>query len=122
MNSGDHGYGDPPGVLVAAGAGIRKMKRANAPGPLTKEALSVVGSVRDVTPTLLALLAIPIGEDMDGHVLTDLLDPALLAANPVRTVGTHDTKEWLESRPKAVIAAPDEEQRREQLRALGYVE
>ena len=62
--SGGHGDGDPPGVFVAAGAGIRKMKGTNAPGRLTKEALAVVGSVRDVTPTLLALLAIPIGEDM----------------------------------------------------------
>jgi len=120
--SGGHADGDPPGVFVAAGAGIRKMKGASAPGPFTKEPLAVVGSVRDVTPTLLALLAIPIGEDMNGRVLTDLLDPALLAAHPVRTVGTHDTQEWLESRPKAAIAAPDEEARREQLRALGYLE
>ena len=122
VNSGNHGYGDPPGVFVAAGQGIRRMQRASAAGPLTTEALVVVGSVRDVIPTLLALLGIPIGEDMDGRVLTHLLDPALLAAHPVRTVRTHDTQEWLESRPKAVIAAPDEEQRREQLRALGYVE
>ena len=117
--SGGHGDGDPPGVFVAAGAGIRKMKGTNAPGRLTKEALAVVGSVRDVTPTL---LAIPIGEDMDGRVLTDLLDPAFLAAHPIRRVSTHDTEAWLASRPKAVTAAPDEEKRREQLRALGYVE
>jgi arylsulfatase A-like enzyme len=121
MNSGGHADGDP-GIFVAAGPGIRKMKGASAPGPLRKEALAVVGSVRDVTPTLLALLAIPIGADMDGRVLTNLLDAALLAAQPIRTVVTHDTREWLESRPKATIAAPDEEKRREQLRALGYLE
>jgi predicted AlkP superfamily pyrophosphatase or phosphodiesterase len=120
--SGGHPRGTRPGMLVAAGSGIARAPGRASLGRLRREDLRTVGSVLDVAPTLLALLGIPTGEDMDGRVLADVIDPAFLAAHPLRTVATHDTEEFLASRPRTDRAAPDEEERIEQLRALGYVE
>ncbi len=53
------------GFLIAAGPSIRA-----TPEPLD-------GSVADVAPTILHLLACPIPDDMDGEPLTELLDPGL---------------------------------------------
>ena len=79
----------------------------------------MVGSVFDVTPTLLALLRIPGGEDMDGKVLTGLLSEGVPATPPIPS---HDSLEWLESR---LERKPPELDRREylaKLRALGCLE
>ena len=39
---------------------------------MTRENLESVGSVLDVTPTILAMLGIPAGEDMEGRVMSDV--------------------------------------------------
>lgn len=48
------------GILVAAGPGIRQGGRLTG------------ASLLDVTPTVLTLLGLPVGRDMDGRVLTEL--------------------------------------------------
>jgi tetratricopeptide (TPR) repeat protein len=54
----------PHGMLVMAGPGIRRGAAPHAPGLL------------DIAPTVLTLLGLPIGSDMDGRVLHEALDPA----------------------------------------------
>jgi hypothetical protein len=112
VNSGHHHRAEP-GVFLAAGPRIVPR------GLVTGEP---VGTVLDIAPTLLALRGIPVGEDMDGEVLADWIEPGFLEENPVRTVDTHDTPEWLASRPDHLLVPEVEEERKEQLRSLGYIQ
>lgn len=124
----DHGFrpwgheDGPDAFFAAAGTNIRA-----AGGPatdmLTRSDLRRIGSILDVTPTLLALVGIPVGQDMDGRVLDAVLQPLPGTTRPA-PVATHDTAEWLAARTGAAPAAAtgdDENERLEQLRALGYI-
>jgi predicted AlkP superfamily phosphohydrolase/phosphomutase len=109
----DHGWEDakraharkPDGFFVMAG------------GPVVPSADRGEVSVYDVAPTVLALLGIPVPEDMDGRPLVELLDPAFRDRHPVRTVSSYEHED---RRRSGADAAADEEFL-EQLRALGYV-
>lgn len=96
--SGDH---HPEGVLIAAGPGIRR-------GFQFEQA-----SVLDMTPTMLALLGLPVGRDMDGRVLEELFAEKL----PVQFIDT-----WENAEPQF---EKDEEEATEELknhlRSLGYL-
>ena len=54
-----------------AGAGVR-------PGASPANA-----SVLDVAPTLLYLMGLPVARDMEGRILTEILDPAFARENPL---------------------------------------
>ncbi len=96
------------GVLIAAGPGID-------PSNETLDA-----SVFDITPTVLALLGEPVARDLDGFVLTEILDDDFEAANPVTYVDTYERE------PAASGEAPETEEVddaiRERLRSLGYIQ
>ena len=117
-----HHLDAPPGVFIAAGRGIR------GPGPdmrarsLVRDRLPTVGSVFDVTPTVLALEGVAIGKDMDGAPLRDVITPDALAEHPIRFVGTHDTDRWLAGREAYKRVPLDQTERVDQLKALGYVQ
>lgn len=80
-----------------------------APGPTDDGALWIVApmvkagararsaEVDDLTPTLLAIMDVDVGGDMDGRVLRELLRPEFLDARPVTMTESHDL-EWDESR------------------------
>jgi hypothetical protein len=76
--------------------------------------------VADVTPTILALLGLPVGRDMAGRVLEELFDPAFLEAHPVRYVDSYEG--LIERAPTEAPAEAGESGREEYLRALGYIE
>lgn len=101
------GVHHPDGIAIFCGPGVR-------PGGCVAKA-----SVLDITPTLLALLGMPIGRDMDGRVLTEAIVPEFLAETPLTHVDTYDTglgfSEVEEDEP-----VPEELMSR--LRALGYVD
>jgi predicted AlkP superfamily phosphohydrolase/phosphomutase len=101
--SGSH---DRDGLLAVCGPGI-------LPGAEIAGA-----SVLDVAPTVLYLLGQPIPIEMDGRVLSDIIEPELLRRYPVRTTtGTADATE--------TGSGYSEEEARivgERLRGLGYVE
>jgi hypothetical protein len=106
--SGTH---DPIGVLIGQGPGLRR----NAD----------IGevSVLDVGPTILALMALPVGRDMDGRVLTEAIDPAFLRSHPVRLVETHEERQSSIREPEDVEDfSVAESIVGERLRALGYIE
>jgi predicted AlkP superfamily phosphohydrolase/phosphomutase len=105
----------PPGVLIAAGPAVRAERGGRRDG----EAPEVVGSVLDVTPTLLHLFGLPVGRDMDGRVLTELLEDPW-GSEPPAAVGTHDMPEFRDVR-QGDVETPWEEERIEQLRGLGYI-
>lgn len=87
-------------------------------GPLRR--LHLVDEVRnlDVAPTLLYLSGIPVAEDMDGRVLSEIIESDYKASNRVETVKTYRIGEILDLR-----GDPAEEQKiKERLKALGYIQ
>jgi arylsulfatase A-like enzyme len=89
------------GVIFARGRGIATPSEGRLP------------RILDVTPTVLAWLGLPVGEDMDGRVAT------FLHGVEVQRIASHDTSTV--ERPGALPSGA-EEQILEDLRALGYFE
>ncbi len=118
----DHGFGvedygsfysvghtmAPDGILMMRGPYFRKTAEINPKARL-----------EDITPTILALLGIPVGEDMEGRVLTEVFDPDFLLKYPVRTIPSHDRGEVFHA--KATFSNEDN-LLKDKLRALGYIE
>ncbi len=78
-------------------------------------------SVYDVAPTILTMAGLPVGRDMSGKVLTEALSADFARSTPVQYVDTHDT-EANAAAGEEPIESPVDEEVREQLRALGYIE
>jgi predicted AlkP superfamily phosphohydrolase/phosphomutase len=77
-------------------------------------------SVLDVTPTVLALWGFPVGEDMDGRVLEEAIEPAFLKAHPVSRIPSYE--EIIQRGHSAEpIESPVDEEIRERMKALGYI-
>jgi predicted AlkP superfamily phosphohydrolase/phosphomutase len=96
------------GIIIAWGNHVRRGTASVPPG------------VIDVAPTVLHLLGLPVGEDMQGHVITDLLDPAFAASHPVQTVPTWET--GARRGEEHAIPSQMDEKLRERLRSLGYIQ
>jgi hypothetical protein len=120
LKSGGHPQA-APGFFLAHGPDIRGTGTGLVPSDLRREALPSVGSVLDVAPTVLALLGLPVGRDMDGGVMTGLLEPSHLERHPVAFVPTHTPPRWFDSRREGSVAERDISERIEQLRSLGYI-
>ena len=112
----------PAGVVLAAGSGICPPAQGLAIDALAAQDVPSVASVLDVTPTLLALLGLPVGADMAGRARTEWICPQWLERHPVRFVATHDTPQWQEQRARLRAQSSDLEERLDQLRGLGYVD
>lgn len=99
------------GVFIAKGPKI-----VHSPKPLTNL------SITDLAPTILYALGLPIPEDMDGKVLTQIFDPAWVKAQPVQFGPVHGR--WpSEEEAQSILeeTSSGEEVIIERLRALGYV-
>lgn len=111
----DHGFharghkDAPPGVFVAWGHNIRANVVVDPP------------QLADITPTVLALLGLPAGEDMSGRVLEEIFTPEWQAAYPRERIPTYDTPGWREEGQVPVASEVDQELM-ERLHALGYLE
>jgi predicted AlkP superfamily phosphohydrolase/phosphomutase len=68
----------PPGLLLAYGEGIR-------PGAVLAGA-----SILDVAPSLLYLLGLPVARDMEGRVLTEMLEPAFAREHPLTFIPSYE--------------------------------
>jgi arylsulfatase A-like enzyme len=117
--SGGH-LSAPPAFIVAAGPDIRDGD--GDPRALTRHDLATLGSVLDVTPTVLALLDLPVGRDLQGDVMSSLLSPASLERSPVHYVPRLTEPGWYDARTKPRIDSAGSTERLEQLRSLGYLE
>ncbi len=93
------------GIVIAKGPGV-------APGTRFDDA-----SLLDVAPTVLWLLGLPIGEDMDGKVLLQAFDPVYAAARPVAKIASYGGfgKDLAGANGEMTPAL------RERLKALGYI-
>jgi Tfp pilus assembly protein PilF len=108
------------GVVILSGPPFRK-------GVVLEEA-----SVLDITPTILALFGLPIGEDMDGRPIAGAFEPAFLEEHPIVYVPTWEGEPMASGRSGILDGthAPGPEhsddpegdaERREKLRSLGYL-
>ena len=101
------GVHHPDGIAVFCGPGVR------VGGCVTQ------ASVLDITPTVLALLGMPIGRDMDGRVLTEVIAPSFLTETPMRTIDTYDAGLELEEVEEDDAVS---EELLARLRDLGYID
>jgi predicted AlkP superfamily phosphohydrolase/phosphomutase/tetratricopeptide (TPR) repeat protein len=98
----------PYGIIVAKGPGIKKDK------------ITFGASVLDLTPTILHLMGYPVGEDMDGRVLTNILnDPA-----EIEFIKSWDTNEnpFEKIQVEADLTEEEANSVLDQLEDLGYIE
>ena len=101
----EFGWHSQAGIFVFSGSDF-----LTGPAPIT-------GQVIDIPATLLHLYGIPIPEDYDARVLTELLEPGLaqqpIHLQPGDVIASHDTRTALSPEEAAALAA--------HLRALGYL-
>ncbi len=95
------------GVVILEGPGISRGKRIEGAGVL------------DITPTVLALLGVPVGRDMDGVPLVSAFEPSLLEARPITYVDTYEMGDRMT--PGGTAESPVDDEIRELLKSLGYI-
>lgn len=71
---------------------------------------------RDLAPTVLHLLGLPVSAELDGRVLEEALAPAFLARHPVRSVASYGR-----ARRERPAESSFDRDVMEELRSLGYV-
>jgi hypothetical protein len=120
VNSADH-RDAPPGFFLAAGPCIRRSPVNVGVQELKRKELESVGSVVDITPTILAMMRIPLGRDMDGRVLTEIFREDFQIERQPAAVASHDTADFLAGRERSQLPDSVEQERLEQLRDLGYI-
>lgn len=109
-NRGGYGHTNlpeiPHGVILIKGPNIKK-------GHQIKDA-----HIYDILPTVLYLFDLPVAEDMDGEVLTEVFDKKFLKERPIRFIKSY------EDETKRINGKKDEtldKKKLEELRALGYI-
>jgi predicted AlkP superfamily phosphohydrolase/phosphomutase len=89
-----------------------------ASGPAVKQGMdAALASIYDVTPTILYLLGFEVPEDMDGRILTNIIDEQYLQTNPVRYGEPEQTAEAASSE----YTAEENQEVIERLKSLGYM-
>ena len=117
-----HHFGSSPGVIIAAGSGVRHAPGRTEPEDLRQGDLQSLGSIYDIAPTILTWMRIPLGRDMDGRPLGRLAAHDFDISDQPASVPTHDTAAFLASRPTLRMDAASHRERLEQLRSLGYID
>lgn len=102
---GEHRAGDH-GILLASGPTIQAGKIV--------EPCQLV----DIVPTVLYLLGLPLGRDLDGKVIRDLILPEFSASHPVEYVDSYDSLITIAHTPEARKRLSEEQ--RAAYRKLGY--
>jgi predicted AlkP superfamily phosphohydrolase/phosphomutase len=101
-----NGFHRMNGVLLAYGPHVRRGERFDG------------ATMVDVAPTVLYNLGLPVPTNMDGHVLTGVLDPGFVAANPIR----HETPLTEQEVRGEGYTADEQAEISGRLAALGYIE
>jgi predicted AlkP superfamily phosphohydrolase/phosphomutase len=106
VKSGDH---REEGIFLAA-------------GPRLKTPAEIKGAdIVDLAPTLLHLLGLPIPSEMDGKVLSSILDEGYLASHPVRQVRGEISGEGGKGRPRD-YSEEEVDAVKARLQGLGYMD
>jgi predicted AlkP superfamily phosphohydrolase/phosphomutase len=115
----DHGFmGGGKGVMAHKLDGILFLQ-----GPAVKPGVTISGAtVLDITPTILALFGLPTAADMDGRPIEDALKPAVMKRiSREKGLKTYETTASRKGGDQP-IASPVDQELRERLRSLGYIQ
>jgi predicted AlkP superfamily phosphohydrolase/phosphomutase len=96
------------GIFAAKGSGIRKDERIYG------------ANLLDICPTILHLLGLPVGEDMDGKVLLDIYERQPAAIQRIASWDEMEGDHGMHS-PDKQISPADSKAALQQLVALGYI-
>ena len=107
---------DQPGTFSISGVEDGAAERR---APATPES-GATASLLDVAPTVLALLGVPLSRELPGHVQATLFPPFSVQQHPSRWVATYGDRA-AHAHPASGSPALDDEMR-ERLRSLGYVQ
>jgi len=105
-----------PGRLARNGASGALGTLAIVGGPARTTDLGIV-SERDVAPTVLHLLGLPISREFEGRVLEAAFDPAFAKAHAVRTVPAYGRRA-----PARPTESAFDRDMLEELKSLGYIQ
>ncbi len=93
------------GILIVSGKGVQPRKTVHG------------ARIVDIAPTVLYAMGLPVPQDMDGRVLTEVFAEDFVANNPIR----FDESSSLRSTTKFERPEEDEELVKRRLEGLGYV-
>lgn len=103
-----HHWHHAPAFLAMAGPDIRKGGKV------------IKSRIHDITPTLLALLGLPIEDYIEGKVISDAIEPAFLQKFPIKRIKTK--KKERDAEENSIASAGNiDPQIKEHLQALGYI-
>ena len=98
------GSGTAEGLIALSGASV-------VAGPIG------AGGERDVAPTILHLMGLPVSDELEGRVLESALSPAFRSAHPVRRVPSYGMRP-----PGRLRESAFDREMLEELRSLGYIQ
>jgi arylsulfatase A-like enzyme len=92
-------------------------------GPDTPKDANISGAtVLDIAPTVLALFGLPTAQDMDGRAIEDALLPSVLKRVARETrLKTYETAQTAKQSEEP-LRSPIDDELRERLRSLGYIQ
>jgi hypothetical protein len=96
------------GMFIASGAPIIQ-------GATFKTQPSII----DIAPTVLALMGLPVGKDMAGRVLEEIIDPNFIKDHPIRYIDSYE--KYIDRISIRTAEKVAEDEMLEYLRSLGYV-
>jgi predicted AlkP superfamily phosphohydrolase/phosphomutase len=103
---GDSGCHRLHGILLASGPAVRRGIELNG------------AQITDLAPTILYRMGLPVPDDMDGRVLTEMFEPAFARATPLQRAEA----EAGERRPEHELPPEERAEIEARLRSLGYLE
>ncbi len=115
----DHGFvGGGLGVMAHKVDGI-----VFVAGPDARKDANISGAtVLDITPTILAFFGLPTAQDMDGRPIEDALSPSVLKRVATETrFKTYETARTA-GQSEEPLRSPIDDELRERLRSLGYIQ
>ena len=98
----------PPGAILAYGAGIRAGHRFDG------------GRIIDVAPTLLHCAGLPLAQDMEGEILTEIFEPQQMEENPPWYIPSYNFLKNEEV--QSIEYSATDEKIKTVLRGLGYID
>lgn len=122
----DHGFavGEERPVIIEHGREFVEAPRWHHPegammamGPGVTAGATLDATIRDITPTVLALCGIPASEEMEGEVIPEIVPADRI---PDR-VSTHESDGWLAERQETLAASAFDTEIMSRLTALGYI-
>ncbi len=115
----DHGFGFDRNPMIPFRTGEHRQHGIFiAAGPEFQSGVQLDEvNVLDITPTLLYLFGLPVGRDMDGNIINEAIDAGFRELHSPSYIESYETQK----RVSSITRSAADQQVRDQIRALGYV-